>query len=105
MSDVEHGLLRAFTEIIVGSITSFALRSVLVGFMNSGFLGSSWLTLFDLVSVASIFAFMRMMDFWKTPYLIGWIIGVGFLLQTALLGPLEILIYLVVPVLILLARI
>jgi hypothetical protein len=105
LSDVEHGLARAFTEVIGGFITSFALRSVLVGFANSGFLGSSWLALFDLVSVAGTFSLLRVMNFWKTPYLMGWIIGVGLLLQTGLLGSLEILIYLVVPVLVLLARI
>ena len=97
----EHGLRRAVAEGIGGFILSTMINQLhAVGLISDPFYFEI-LLIMNLANIATVAA----MRFWGNGYLLGWMFG-GWILSQApnIMGPLEIITYFVVPILIIIWR-
>jgi len=70
MPTYEHGIKRAFAEIIFGAMIALVVRLLLQS------LGIDYLIiLFDLASIVAIIELLDKMTYWSISYLFGWLIG------------------------------
>lgn len=70
MPTYEHGIKKAFAEIIFGAMVALIVRLLLQS------LGIDYLIiLFDLASIAAIIELMDKMTYWSISYLFGWLMG------------------------------
>ena len=99
MNRLEHGLKRAFEEVIGGFVTS----AIVYAIASSGLLSPAYLLLFGLINVIGTVTLVYAMPYWGTTYLIGWLFGVGMLLQSGLIG-IEAILYIGIPLLYLILR-
>lgn len=101
MNGFEYGVKRAIGEVIGGLITSVIVSA----FASSGLLSPAYVLLFGLINVIGTVALILVMPYWGTTYLIGWLFGLWILLQSGLIGILEVVIYFGIPLAILVIRI
>jgi len=101
MSAFGYGIRRATAEVVGGIITS----SILIAFVNSGLLDPSYKLLFSLLNVVGVITLILAMPYWGTTYLLGWFFGLWIMFSSGLVGILELLVYLGVPLAILIIRI
>ena len=91
------GLERAIGEVIGGFIT----YAFFMSFVESGAISPF---LFALLSIIGILVLIKKMPYWSTAYLIGWVIGLLIFIQSGLIGFIELLILIGMPLIILLKR-
>ena len=101
MPSFRYGIRRAITEVVSGIVTS----GILIAFVDSGLLDPFYTFLFNLLNMAGTASLILMMPFWGTTYLLGWMFGLVIMLDCGLVGILELMLYLIVPVSILILRI
>lgn len=100
MSAFGYGARRAIAEVVGGIVTS----SIVIAFINSGLLDPSYTLLFHLLNVVGIVSLILTMPYWGTTYLIGWLFGLWIMSESGLVGILELLVYLGVPLVVLILR-
>lgn len=93
MNPLESGYERAIAEISGGFVSAFIITFL----VNSGLVAPSWLLLFNLVNGVGALALFSALRFWALAYLIGWLIGMGVMLQSGLMDWLDVLSFFVVP--------
>ena len=101
MNVFKYGTKRAIGEIISGFVTSIIVDA----FASSGLLPPSYVFLFGLINVLGTITLILTMPVWGITYLFGWMIGVYLMFQSGLIGILESILYLGIPIAILLFRI
>jgi hypothetical protein len=101
MNGFRYGAKRAVNEIISGFITSL----IIDGFAISGFLTPDFIFLFGLLNVIGVTTLILTMFYWGITYLLGWIFGVWLLLNSRLIGIIDIIIYLGIPIVVLILKI
>jgi hypothetical protein len=94
-------LSRAIGEVIGGYATSFVVDN----FLKSGLLPPEYVLLFCVLNMFATAAFILALPYWGTVYLIGWLFGLGIMLQTGLVGVLDAVVYFVAPLAVLVLRI
>lgn len=100
MSGPQYGFKRAIGEVITGVVTS----AIVDAFATSGLLPSTYLLLFGLLNVIGIAALVFAMPFWGVTYLLGWIFRIWVMASSGLIGILEIILYVGVPIAVLIVR-
>ena len=102
MPTYEHGLKRAFIEIISGAIFALVIRLFL---QSLGF--ELLIVLFDLFSIVAIIELMDKMTYWSISYLFGWIVGlvISFSVAYTFLSWWEIALYVLVTVVTLIQKV
>jgi hypothetical protein len=101
MNGFLYGAKRAVNEIISGVITSLIINA----FVISGFLTQDFIFLFGLLNVIGVTTLIFGMFYWGITYLLGWIFGVWLLLNSGLIGIIDIIIYLGIPIVVLILKI
>lgn len=88
-----YGMRRAIGEVVAGIVTS-----VLVGaFVSSGLLPPAYAVLFGILNMLGTVTLILAMPYWGTVYLFGWLLGLFIMLQTGLVGILDVLVDFGVP--------
>jgi hypothetical protein len=98
MPKFENGLKRAFGEIIGGVITS----SLLTAFLKSGVIPWYYVIFIEVAGTIALFLAMK---YWGTTYHVGWIFGILLLSISGLVGPVEFVLFLIIPIIIVLIRV
>jgi hypothetical protein len=101
MNGFEYGTKRAIEEIVCGFVTSVIVNV----FINSGLLSPSYVLLFGVINVIGLITLIFAMPYWGITYLLGWLFGVIIMLQSGLIGILEVIIYLGIPLVVLILRV
>lgn len=96
-----YGIKRAIGEIVSGIVTS----AIVNAFVSSGLLPSGYVFLFGLINMIGTITLILSMPYWGVTYTLGWILGVYLMAQSELIGILEVIIYLGVPIAVLIFRI
>ena len=81
--------LNAFFTAIMGVINGTILYCILTVFVDSGLLSSTWLIVYNVVNLLTIFTFVHATRYWGTFYLLGWWLGFGIMYYTRLVGVFE----------------
>jgi len=100
MPRAEYGFARAISEVVGGLIVSVLLSA----FVSTGLIPSSYLLMFELVNLALTIGFILALPYWGTGYLFGWLLGLAIMFQSGLVGPLDFVIYFVIPFIVLIVR-
>lgn len=100
MNGFGYGAKRAIIEIISGFVTSVIVNA----FISSGLLSSTYVLLFSLINILDLVALIFAMPCWGITYLLGWVFGVIMMLQSGLIGIVEVVIYLGIPLVVLILR-
>lgn len=100
MPRAEHGYRRAFIEVFDGII----LGSLINAFAGLGILPQSYFLYFKLLSFLGLIALILVMPYWGSGYMVGWLIGLYLMAKMGLIGPIEFIIYVGVPFIILIIR-
>ncbi len=95
----DSGVNRAFTEIIVGTLTTIII-SVIV---SNGLVPYYFILYFHLSSIVGMIVLIQKMRYWATFYIVGWLFGAIILAYSGLLPITDILIY-VIPLVFLVYR-
>jgi|YelNatPaOPRAMG01_1025707.scaffolds.fasta_scaffold27027_3 hypothetical protein len=96
----EYGFKRALTEVIMGLVLSYIVSA----FVSSGLIPPQYKLLFDLINVLAIISLIQVVPYWGTAYLLGWLIGMGIMIQSGILEVWEFLIYLIIGIVVLTKR-
>jgi len=100
MPRAEYGFARAISEVVGGLIISVLLSA----FVSTGLISSSYLLLFELFNLVLTISFILALPYWGTGYLFGWLLGLAIMSQSGLVGPLDFVIYFVIPFIVLVVR-
>jgi hypothetical protein len=101
MNGFESGANRAIGEIIGGFVTSIIVYTL----ASSGLVPPSYVLLFGLINIFGIIALLLAMPLWGFTYLLGWMFGVYLMLQSGLIGILEAILYIGIPIVVLVLRV
>jgi len=99
LGKLERGLKEAMTGIIAGIVVTAIMRAL----VEDGLIPSTFILLFIIVGIAGNIATIRDFRWAGTIYTIGWLIG-GLLLRDVL-EPIDFILYIVSPIIILALRI
>lgn len=98
---MEHGYDRAIKEVFGG----IAIGTLINAVANLGLLSPSIIFQFKIISFLGLIALILVMPYWGTGYMVGWLIGLLLMAKMGLVGPIEFIICIVVPSVILFIRI
>ncbi|MEM5771427.1 MAG: hypothetical protein QW790_01620 [Candidatus Aenigmatarchaeota archaeon] len=101
MNRFGYGVKRAIGEIIGGFVTSVIVDA----FISSGLLNPAYVFLFALLNILGLILLLLTMPAWGITYLLGWIFGVVIMFQSGLIGILEAILYLGVPIFVIMLKI
>jgi len=100
MPRAEYGFARAISEVAGGLIVSVLLSA----FASTGLIPSSYLLMFELLNLVLTISFILALPYWGTGYLFGWLFGLAIMSQSGLVGPLDFVLYFVIPLIVLVVR-
>jgi len=95
-----YGLRRAMTEIVLGFVTSVTMDAII----GTGLLPPAYVVLFSVGNMLSAVVLIAAMPLWGTIYLAGWLFGLSVMLQTGMVGVLDVVVYFGVPLAVLVVR-
>lgn len=106
MPGAERGIYRLATEFGLGLLFSFLVEQISLGLSGGNQELATVVGL--LIGVIGSLALLRVMKYWGSAYIFGWILGALFLIWVGLIdlgNILDFLVYIVVPMLILVSRV
>jgi hypothetical protein len=95
------GIKAAFLEILFGFLTALVLNDL----VNTGQLPSYSVILISLIIIIGILGHISNMGSWDILYTLGWLFGSFILFNSGLLEPLDIILYIVFPIVLFIIRI
>jgi hypothetical protein len=100
MSKFELGYKQAVAEIVTGIVTPIIINA----FASTGLLPTYALVLLSLIVIVENIVFILSMSSWGILYTLGWLFGSFIFFQSGLLGPLEFILYIILPIIFLVVR-
>ena len=101
MSEFEIGFEQAVAEIISGFITPIIIDA----FAQTGLIPQYYLTILSLIVILGNITFIILMSSWGIVYTLGWLFGSFLLLYSGLLGTIDLILYIVLPIIFLVLRV
>lgn len=100
MNKFEKGYKEAAGEIISGFITPLIINA----FANTGLLPWYFVTMLSLIVIGENIVFILSMSSWGILYTLGWLFGAYIFYTSGLLGILDVILYIVIPIVFLIIR-
>ncbi|MDD5337191.1 MAG: hypothetical protein PHS02_01785 [Candidatus ainarchaeum sp.] len=94
-SNFGGGTNNAMEGVVYGAVSA-AFVDILA---NAGVIPAEWMLFFNLVNGLATIGFLMKIPSWGATYLLGWLFGMYIMLQSGLMGIVDVIAYFVIPLL------